>query len=69
MPGKICEVIDGIHKGKTVSVDKEQEPAIVALGKVHVFFFDDKEKPMLKDGKHVNGLISLNKLQTKGFYD
>lgn len=69
MPGKICEVIDGVDKGKHASVNKDQESQVVALGKVHVFFYDENDSPLLQDGRHVNGLISLNKLSTIGFYD
>lgn len=67
--GIICEVIDGPRKGQRASVANDQQPAFLKAKKVHAFFFNSDESPILQDGKHVNGLISLEKLKQIGFYD
>lgn len=69
MAGMMYEVIDGKRKGCIAAVSNKQESKIVSLGKVHAFFFDEKEKAILEDGKHVNNIISLDKLKQIGFYD
>ena len=69
MPGMYFNVIDGKRKGKKASADSKQEQKVLALGKLHVFFFDEQGKAIIEDGKHVNGMISLDKLKMMGYYD
>lgn len=67
--GTMCEVIDGIRKGRRASVAHKQEKAITDAGKVHVFYYDENFKPLLSDGRHENSLIDPKKLKMCGFYD
>lgn len=69
MAGIIYEVIEGVHKDRIATVSNKQESKVLSAGKVHAYFFDAEHNPVLRDGKHVNGLISLDKLKQKGFYD
>ena len=69
MPGIYFEVTGGKREGKKATAESKQESKVLALGKLHVFFFHEDGKPIVEDGKHVNGLISLDKLKMFGYYD
>jgi hypothetical protein len=69
MAGIYFEVIDGKRKGKKCHAENKQEQKVLSLGKLHVYFFDELGNPIVEDGRHVNGLISLDKLKMMGFYD
>lgn len=68
MAGIMYEVTDGKRKGCIVSVSNKQDAKILAMGKVHAFFFDEKQDPIIENGRQVNNIISLNKLKKIGFY-
>lgn len=69
MPGKICEVIAGGRIGQIAFVDNNQKKEFTDKKKVHCYYFDKDNNPLLSDSRHENGLIGVDKLKQIGLYD
>lgn len=69
MPGKICKIISGGREGQVAFVDNKQEKQFLDRKKVHAYFFDKDNKPIVMNGRHLNGLIAQDRLEVTGYYD
>lgn len=69
MPGKICDIISGGRQGQIAFVDNRQNQKFLDIKKVHAYFFDKDNQPIVMDGKYLNGLIGVERLKVTGFYN